>query len=180
MSDPAEIPTVWLRCTVNGIVTHHRIPAHRSLADFLRVDLGLTGTHLGCNAGDCGACTVLWDGHPVPSCLVLAAEVDGSRITTIEGLAALRDADGASTAGEPGPDPSPDALHPVQAAFVREHGAQCGFCTPGMVMAAVALLADDPHPSEAAIRAGLEGNLCRCTGYGRIVAAVQRAADAHP
>jgi aerobic carbon-monoxide dehydrogenase small subunit len=158
MSEPT-LHTVT--CTVNGHPTRQRLPANRTLADFLRGDLGLTGTNIGCNTGDCGACTVLVAGRPVNSCLLLAVEADGATVTTIEGLA-----DGAH-------------LHPVQQGFLAAHGAQCGFCTPGMIMAAVGVLRDDPAPSEAAIRAGLEGNLCRCTGYTKIVEAVQRASGQH-
>ena len=156
----SDEPRVTLACNVNGAATRRSIPANRTLSEFLREDLGLTGTNLGCQTGDCGACTVLRDGRPVTACLVLAAEADGAAVTTIEGLAGA------------------DTLHPVQAAFLAAHGAQCGFCTPGMVMAAVALLAADPAPDEAAIRAGLEGNLCRCTGYVKIVEAVRHAAEA--
>jgi len=132
----------------------------RTLLEVLRDDLGLTGTKEGCDAGDCGACTVLWDGRPVSSCLVLAVEADGGQIETVEGLS------------------GPEGLHVLQQAFL-EHGAlQCGFCTPGMLMSARALLETNPHPSDDEIRAALAGNLCRCTGYGKIVAAVRAAADA--
>jgi carbon-monoxide dehydrogenase small subunit len=126
--------------------------------DLLREDLGLTGTKEACGTGECGACTVLVDGEPRLSCLLLAAQVDGCRITTVEGLG------------------TPEAPHPVQAAFMAHGAIQCGFCTPGMVMAAVALIRERPDPSEAEIRTGLSGNICRCTGYDAIVAAVGDAA----
>jgi carbon-monoxide dehydrogenase small subunit len=143
---------------VNG--DRHRVTVEhrRSLADFLREDCALTGTHLGCEHGVCGACTVLLDGEPVRACLVLAVQADGHEVTTIEGLA------------------GPEGLSTVQAAFRAEHGLQCGFCTPGMVVTVTAMLAEDPHPSEEAIRDGLSGNLCRCTGYQGILRAVRRAA----
>jgi carbon-monoxide dehydrogenase small subunit len=126
------------------------------LVHYLRDVLGLTGTNIGCDTTSCGACTVLLDGESVKSCTVLAVQADGTSITTIEGLA---DGD----------------LHPVQAAFREQHGLQCGYCTPGMVMAAVSLLAENPKPTEAEVREGLEGNLCRCTGYHNIVKAVLAA-----
>jgi carbon-monoxide dehydrogenase small subunit len=128
------------------------------LSDFLRQHLGLTGVHVGCEHGVCGACTVLLDGAPVRSCLMFAVQSAETEITTIEGLA------------------EGERLHPVQDAFRRNHGLQCGFCTPGMVLAAVDLLRRNPHPSEAEVRAALSGNLCRCTGYEGIVAAVLDAA----
>ena len=130
------------------------------LVSFLRETLGLTGTNVGCDTSSCGACTVLLDGESVKSCTVLAAQADGMEITTIEGLA-----------------PSEQELHPMQEAFRRNHGLQCGFCTPGMVMAAVGLLQDNPHPTETEVRSGLEGNLCRCTGYHNIVRAVLDVAE---
>jgi aerobic carbon-monoxide dehydrogenase small subunit len=149
---------VPIRLTVNG--TEHRVevPVRRLLSDALRYDIGLTGTHVGCDPGVCGACTVLLDGVPVRSCLLLAATVDGGTVTTVEGLA--------------GGDGTP---HPVQQAFKECHGLQCGFCTPGMVMATVGLLRENPDPTEAEVREGLEGNICRCTGYHNIVRAVQTA-----
>ena len=150
---------VRVQMMVNGRQVTAVVDDRLLLADFLREDLNLTGTHLGCEHGVCGACTVLMDGHAVRSCLVLAAQADGSEIITIEGLA------------------EPDGeLHPVQQAFREAHGLQCGFCTPGMVLAAVDLLREKPDLSEAEIRAGLSGNLCRCTGYAGIVSAVQLAA----
>jgi carbon-monoxide dehydrogenase small subunit len=131
-----------------------------TLADFLRDELGLTGTHIGCEHGVCGACTVLMDGRSVRSCLVLAVQAQGRELRTVEGLAA--------------PD---GTLHPIQEAFSLEHGLQCGFCTPGFLMTVHELLADDPDPSEEEIRRRLSGNLCRCTGYQNIVAAVRRASE---
>jgi carbon-monoxide dehydrogenase small subunit len=129
------------------------------LVHFLREHLRLTGTHIGCDTSQCGACTVLIDGRTVKSCTVFAVQADGSAITTIEGLAA----DG--------------QLHALQDAFWEEHGLQCGYCTPGMIMAAVGLLQDNPNPSEGEIREGISGNFCRCTGYQHIVNAIQRAAN---
>lgn len=131
-----------------------RVPPLRALADVLRTDLGLTGTKLGCGEGECGACSVLLDGKLVNSCLVIAAECDGASVTTIEGL----DRDG--------------QLHPIQEAFVRNGAVQCGFCTPGMVLATHGLLSENPAPSEDQVQRGLEGNLCRCTGYRKIMDAV--------
>ena len=151
--------TEVVRLTVNGKAREGLAETRKTLADFLREDLELTGTHLGCEHGVCGACTVLMDGQSVKSCSVLAVQADGAQITTIEGLAN-------------------GGLHPLQKAFHAEHALQCGYCTPGMIMAAVDLLKDNPHPSEAEIRDGLEGNLCRCTGYENIVRAVRRAAEA--
>ena len=143
------MPTIAL--TVNG--TPHRldVPPHALLVDVLRDTLALTGTHVGCDTSQCGACTVHVDGRSVKSCTMLAVQADGAGVTTIEGLA-----DG-------------DTLHPMQEAFREHHGLQCGFCTPGMIMAAVALRRSDAAPDEAAVRHGLEGNLCRCTGYQNIV-----------
>ncbi|GBD21145.1 Carbon monoxide dehydrogenase small chain [bacterium HR28] len=149
---------VPITVTVNGRRISAVVEPRMTLADFLREELGLTGTKLGCEHGVCGSCTVLWDGAAVRSCLVLAAQADGANITTIEGLAT----DG--------------TLHPVQQAFWEAHALQCGFCTPGMVLTAVALLAENPNPSEEEIREALSGNLCRCTGYQNIVRAVQLAA----
>jgi carbon-monoxide dehydrogenase small subunit len=146
--------------TVNGERRDAEVEPRQLLVYFLREQLGLTGTNVGCDTSSCGACTVLLDGESVKSCTVLAVQADGSEVTTIEGLA--RD-------GE---------LHPVQRAFHEEHALQCGYCTPGMVLAAVSLLREQPNPSEEQIRVGLEGNLCRCTGYHNIVKAVQAAAGA--
>lgn len=131
----------------------------RSLADFLREDLELTGTHVGCEHGVCGACTVLLNGQTVRSCLTFAVQADGASVTTIEGLA------------------SADGLHPLQRTFKECHALQCGFCTPGMILAASELLANNPHPTEAEVREGLSGQLCMCTGYVNIVDAVLRAAE---
>jgi carbon-monoxide dehydrogenase small subunit len=144
--------------TVNGVRQTHEVEPRLLLVHFLRETLGLTGTNVGCDTSQCGACTVLMDGEAVKSCTVLAVQADGSRVTTIEGLA--RDG----------------TLHPLQEAFWEKHGLQCGFCTPGMILTALDLLQRNPHPTEAEIRRGLEGNLCRCTGYQNIVAAVQHAA----
>jgi carbon-monoxide dehydrogenase small subunit len=137
------------------------VEARQSLADFLREDLALTGTHVGCEHGVCGACTVLLDGAPVRSCLVLAAQVDGAEIITVEGLA-----------------PETGGLHPLQEAFWAHHGLQCGFCTPGILLSAHAFLQENPAPSEAEIREVLAGHLCRCTGYEHIVRSIQAATQA--
>jgi aerobic carbon-monoxide dehydrogenase small subunit len=153
MSTPVQV-----RLTVNGEDHELEVEPRLLLVHLLRDRLGLTGTHVGCDTSNCGACTVHMDGDAVKSCTVLAAQADGARITTIEGLA-----DG-------------DTLHPLQEAFWNDHGLQCGYCTPGMIMAAADLIARNPHPSEEDIRKGLEGNLCRCTGYHNIVRAVQDAA----
>jgi carbon-monoxide dehydrogenase small subunit len=150
---------VPITLTVNGRSISAEVEARMTLADFLREQLGLTGTKLGCEYGVCGSCTVLWDGAAVRSCLVLAAQADGANLTTIEGLA------------------TGEAMHPVQQAFWEHHGLQCGFCTPGMVLTAVALLEENPAPSEEEIREALSGNLCRCTGYQNIVRAVRAAAE---
>jgi carbon-monoxide dehydrogenase small subunit len=144
---------------VNGKRTECSVPARRSLADFLRDDLHLTGTHLGCEHGICGACTVHLDGVPVRSCIVYAVQADGAEVTTVEGLS-----------------PDGTTLSPLQDTFVSCHGLQCGFCTPGMLMAATALLRENPHPTDAEIRDELGGNICRCTGYQQIVESVQLAA----
>lgn len=148
-----------IQITVNGDPYELSVDPRRSLLDVLRNAIGLRGTHRGCDSGDCGACTVLLDGRPVASCLVLAVDADGASVTTIEGLA------------------QGDRLHPLQAAFVAHGAIQCGFCTPGMIMAAFALLEAHPRPTEAQVRAGLAGNLCRCTGYAKIVEAVLSAAQ---
>jgi carbon-monoxide dehydrogenase small subunit len=153
--------------TVNGRRVVREIPGSRTLLQLVREDLRLTGTNLACDTGDCGACTVLVGGQPVTACIVLALDVDGQAVTTIEGLAARwHDQSGAR----------PPALHPVQRGFLEEGGAQCGFCTAGMIVAAAGLLEANPEPTEAEIRTGLEGNLCRCTGYTKIVKAVEVAA----
>jgi aerobic-type carbon monoxide dehydrogenase small subunit (CoxS/CutS family) len=143
---------------VNGVQHSLEVKSSQTLLEVLRNELGLNGTKEGCGTGDCGACTVLLDGKPVNSCLVLAIDADGREVTTVEGL----EKDG--------------KLHPLQAAFVEEGAVQCGFCTPGMLMAAKGLLDENPHPTEGEIRRGIAGNLCRCTGYVRIVRAIQRTA----
>ena len=153
-------PEIAITVSVNGRHYAERVPPRLLLSDFLRHHLGLTGTHVGCEHGVCGACTVLLDGAAVRSCLLLAVQTDGAQITTVEGLAGD---------GEP--------LHPVQEAFREMHGLQCGFCTPGFLLSAVELLRDQPHPDDATIRRDLAGNLCRCTGYQNIVRAVRRAAE---
>ncbi len=146
--------------TVNGAAHHDDLEPRLLLVHYLRDRLGLTGTNAGCDTSSCGACTVHLNGEAVKSCTILAAQADGAEVTTIEGLA-------------------PDGqLHPMQAAFQQHHGLQCGYCTPGMVMAAVSLLEERPDVDEAAVREGLEGNLCRCTGYHNIVLAVLAAAGA--
>ncbi len=152
--------TRQITLTVNGAVHTVEVEPRQLLVYLLREDLGLTGTNVGCDTSSCGACTVLVDGDAVKSCTVLAVAADGSEVTTIEGIA-----DG-------------DEPHPVQRAFREQHALQCGYCTPGFVVAAVALLRENPDPSEQEIRHALEGNLCRCTGYQPIVAAVRAAASA--
>jgi len=146
--------------TVNGGAQEHDVEPRTLLVHYLREDCALTGTKIGCDTSSCGACTVLVDGESVKSCTMLAVQADGTSVTTIEGLA---------TNGE---------LHPVQQAFHEQHALQCGYCTPGFVMATVSLLKENPSPSEEEIRRGLEGNLCRCTGYHNIVRAVEAAARA--
>ena len=152
--------TVSVSLSVNGETREAEIPARTLLVHFLRDDLGLTGTHIGCDTTNCGACTVLLDGVPVKSCTMFAVQARGREVTTVEGLSANGD------------------LHPIQTGFHEEHGLQCGFCTPGMMLVGVALLKENPDPSEAEIRRAISGNLCRCTGYQNIVASVRRAADA--
>ena len=144
--------------TVNGGPIEAEVTDRTLLVHFLRDVAGLTATNVGCDTTSCGACTILLDGQSVKSCTVLAAQADGCEVMTLEGLA------------------SGDEMHPMQRAFHAEHGLQCGFCTPGMVMAAVSLLSENPHPTEEQVRTGLEGNLCRCTGYHNIVKAVLAAA----
>lgn len=146
---------------VNGVTREVDVPARRLLSDALRHDLRLTGTHVGCEHGVCGCCTVLLDDTPVRSCLMFAVSADGHEVTTVEGLS---------------PDDG-EELHPVQRAFQECHGLQCGFCTPGFIMTATALLADNPDPDTDEIVEGISGNLCRCTGYRNIIASVQRAAE---
>ena len=148
-----------LEVTVNGTRYEHAVEPRTLLSDFLRHDLGLTGTHVGCEHGVCGACTVLLDGESVRSCLIFAIQVHGHEITTIEGLGTI------------------DHLHPVQAAFQEAHGLQCGFCTPGFLTTVVSFLEQNQDPSEEEIREAISGNLCRCTGYQHIVDAVKLAAQ---
>lgn len=149
---------VDLNLTVNGNWVRARVEEHKTLLFFIREVLGLTGTKEGCGAGDCGACTVLLDGAPVNSCLVLAMQADGREVTTIEGVGSASD------------------LHPIQRAFIDEGAIQCGYCTPGMILSAKALLDRTTDPSEREIRVAISGNLCRCTGYQKIVRAIYRAA----
>jgi aerobic carbon-monoxide dehydrogenase small subunit len=154
-------PTIQtVTVSVNGEPRSADVEPRLLLARFLRDTLGLTGTHMGCDTTNCGACTVLLDGVPVKSCTVLAVQADGRRVTTVEGLE------------------TPEGLHPMQAAFHEQHGLQCGFCTPGMMLTAIALLEEKPDPSEEEIRWALSGNICRCTGYQNIVKAVRQAAGA--
>jgi carbon-monoxide dehydrogenase small subunit len=143
--------------TVNGVERTADVEPRTLLVHFIREDLGLTGTHIGCDTTSCGACTVLVDGTPVKSCTMFAVQADGDQVTTVEGLM------------------SDGQLHPIQAAFKEEHGLQCGFCTPGMMLTAKALLERDPFPSDADVRWAISGNLCRCTGYMNIVKAIQAA-----
>lgn len=149
-----------IQVTVNGVVYERYVASRTLLADFLREDLGLRGTHLGCEHGICGACTVLLNGQAVRSCLLFAVQVHGARIETVEGLA------------------QNGRLHPLQQGFWEKHALQCGYCTPGVLMAATELLRDCPQPTEAQIKETLAGNLCRCTGYVQIVEAVRRASRA--
>ncbi|KPK26192.1 MAG: carbon monoxide dehydrogenase [Betaproteobacteria bacterium SG8_40] len=152
---------VRLSMTVNGKAVAAEVASRTLLVDFLRDQLRLTGTHIGCDTAQCGACTVHIDGRAVKSCNMLAAQADGAKVTTIEGLA-----------------DSEEKMHPMQSAFRDHHGLQCGYCTPGMIMSALDLVARNPDPDEAQIRDGLEGNLCRCTGYHNIVKAVKAGAAA--
>ena len=151
---------IAISMTVNGKAVSAEVDPRTLLVEFLRENLGLTGTHVGCDTGQCGACTIHLDGRAVKSCLILAAQVAGAKVTTIEGLA------------------SNGAMHPMQAAFKECHGLQCGFCTPGMVMAAIDLVTRSKNLDERGIREGLDGNLCRCTGYHNIVKAVRQGAAA--
>jgi carbon-monoxide dehydrogenase small subunit len=150
--------TVNVRLNVNGVERTLQVEPRLLLVHALRDQLGLTGTHVGCDTSNCGACTVHLNGESVKSCTVLTVQADGAQVTTIEGLG------------------TEDNLHPMQEAFWNNHGLQCGFCTPGMIMSAAALLAENPDPTEAEVRQGLEGNLCRCTGYHNIVKSVLDAA----
>ena len=142
--------------TVNGTSETRDVEPRRLLVDFIRTDLGLTGTHIGCDTTSCGACTVLYEGTPVKSCTILAVQADGKALTTVEGLAN-------------------GGLHPVQEAFKQHHGLQCGFCTPGMMLVGAALLEDNPNPTDDEVRWAISGNICRCTGYMNIVTAIQAA-----
>jgi carbon-monoxide dehydrogenase small subunit len=151
-----------IRVTVNGTAHDSDVEPRTLLVHYVREVLGLTGTNIGCDTSSCGACSLHLDGEAVKSCTILAAQADGCEVTTIEGMAA---ADG--------------SLHPMQQAFMENHALQCGYCTPGMVMAATSLLQENPHPTEEEVRLGLEGNLCRCTGYHNIVQAVLAAAGGH-
>ena len=148
-----------IRLRINGLAHELEVKPWATLLDTLREDLGLTGTKEGCGQGECGACTVLMDGKPVNACLILAMEAQGKEIVTIEGLA------------------SGDELHPIQQAFVDRGGMQCGFCTPGMILSAKALLDENPDPTDEEIRKGLEGNFCRCTGYTKIIESIRVAAE---
>lgn len=148
---------------VNGHRHEGAVEGRLTLADFLRQDLKLTGTHLGCEHGVCGACTILLDGRSARACLILAVQVDGCSVTTVEGLA-----------------PSAEELHPLQVAFQEEHALQCGFCTPGLLTTLIELLGDNPSPTEEEVRVAISGNLCRCTGYNSIVAATLKAAARLP
>ena len=150
---------VPIRVTVNGVAHEHEVEARLLLVDYLREVLRLTGTHVGCDTSNCGACTVVLDGRAVKSCTLLAVQADGGEVTTVEGLA-----DGGD-------------LHPIQAGFKEMHGLQCGFCTPGMIMTAWQILDRNPDPTDEEIRHGLEGNYCRCTGYDNIVKSIRHAAD---
>ena len=147
-----------IQVTVNGKAYSHEVDPRMLLVQYLRDVLGLTGTHVGCDTSNCGACTILVDGLSVKSCTLLAVQADGSEVKTIEGMA------------------DNGTLHPLQEGFREEHGLQCGFCTPGMIMQSVDLLAENPNPTEQEVREGLEGNLCRCTGYHNIVKSVLHAA----
>ena len=146
--------------TVNGVAVSHDVEPRTLLVQYLRENLGLTGTHVGCDTSSCGACTLIVDGEAVKSCSLLAAQCEGAEVTTIEGLAA-----------------SDGTLHPIQEGFREKHGLQCGYCTPGMIMSSMQLLQRNPNPSDQEIRHALEGNFCRCTGYDNIVKAVQWAAS---
>ena len=151
--------TAHIALTVNNIRYERTVEPRMLLSDFLRHELGLTGTHVGCEHGVCGACSVLFDGQPIRSCLMFAVQANGHEILTIEGLGTI------------------DNLHPIQESFMEAHGAQCGFCTPGIILTMVPFLEKNPHPNEAEIRQAISGNICRCTGYQHIVDAVKLAAE---
>jgi carbon-monoxide dehydrogenase small subunit len=146
-----------VKVTVNGQVYERQVEPRLLLSDFLRHDLGLMGTHVGCEHGICGACTIIFDGEPVRSCLIFAVQASGHEIRTVESLG------------------SPDNLHPLQQAFTEKHGLQCGFCTPGILMTVVPFLEKNPHPTDEEIREAIDGNICRCTGYEKIIESVQEA-----
>jgi carbon-monoxide dehydrogenase small subunit len=148
-----------VKVTVNGTSHVRDVEPRKLLVDFIRTNLGLTGTHIGCDTTSCGACTVILDGKPVKSCTIFAVQADGSSITTVEGLK------------------HNGTLHPIQAAFKEHHGLQCGFCTPGMMLVGAALIERNPHPTDEEVRWAISGNLCRCTGYMNIVAAIQAAGE---
>ena len=155
---PGPVTSMPVSLEINGEQVELEVPTRRLLVHFIRDDLGLTGTHVGCDTGNCGACTVLYNGDAIKSCMMLAIQADGAAIDTVEGLA-------------------PDGeLHPLQQAFSESHALQCGYCTPGMLMSAKHLLDSNPNPSEAEIRKAIQGNICRCTGYVNIVEAIARAA----
>jgi aerobic carbon-monoxide dehydrogenase small subunit len=157
------IQTRSIKLIVNGKAYTRQVEPRLLLSDFLRHELGLTGTHVGCEHGVCGACTIVFDGTSMRSCLIFAVQADGHEVLTVEGLAADQ-----------------DHLHPLQQAFWEAHGLQCGYCTPGILMTLVPFLQQNPHPTEAEIRQALSGNLCRCTGYQHIVDAVKLAAERRP
>jgi len=159
MAIQEKVLTRPIAVTVNGESRAAVIETRLLLVHFLRETLGLTGTHIGCDTTSCGACTVLLDGTPVKSCTVLAVQAEGRQVTTVEGLV------------------GPDGLHPIQQGFHEEHGLQCGYCTPGMMLTSVALLAENPSPTDEEIRWAISGNVCRCTGYESIIAAVLDAAE---
>ena len=156
-----ESSTRTIRLTVNGQEYSRRVPVRLTLADFIRQELGLTGTHLGCEHGVCGACTIHFNGEAVRSCLMLAVQADGANLTTVEGIAAS------------------GTLNPLQQAFQEHHALQCGFCTPGFLMTASAFLKETPNPDEAQVREAISGNLCRCTGYSAIVKAILEASRSY-
>ncbi|WP_144901419.1 (2Fe-2S)-binding protein [Halobellus captivus] len=158
MTDTREITL-----TINGTERTTEVEPRRLLVHAIREDLDMTGTHIGCDTGNCGACTILVDGEPIKSCLMFAAQADGSELMTVEGMEDLPESDG--------------ELHPLQEGFHEEHGLQCGYCTPGMLMAGKALLDENPDPSEAEIREAISGNLCRCTGYQNIVKSIEYASE---
>jgi carbon-monoxide dehydrogenase small subunit len=152
--------TKKIQVELNGKLYEREVDARRLLSDFIRDDLSLHGTHVGCEHGVCGACSIQWDGNVVRACLIFAIQADGARLRTVEGLA-----------------PNADELHPIQQAFTEAHALQCGYCTPGLLMTAQALLHENPRPTEDEVREGLSGNLCRCTGYQNIIKAVLMAAE---